>query len=118
MERGVWGERGRGTVKGGADDGKHPLAVIEVDISLLEATGREVWREGAAARSGRLADSQARGSTGEHKSNKKTSMIFHSVFDGHVVALLGQTGPTGTPNRPKLMILGTLSGGFWGHDGK
>ncbi len=31
-----------------ADDGKHAFSVIGVDNSLLEANGREVWREGGA----------------------------------------------------------------------
>ena len=44
-----------------ADDGKHAFSVIGVDSSLLEAKGREVWREGGSGSRGTPADLQAGG---------------------------------------------------------
>ncbi len=46
-----------GGIATAADDGKHAFSVIAVDRSLLEANGREVWREGGSSLYGTPADS-------------------------------------------------------------
>jgi len=87
-----------------ADDGKHAFSVIGVDISLLEAKGREVWREGGALRRGTPADLQAggffiykgisanplvaaftRGLASNRLVNKPNDIIYKGISSNHLV---------------------------------